>query len=85
MGSEHLGDRPHHVVTVNAVPEQGAIPELADEPVQKPDRGAEKLGRRGQIDRVAADTERLKDLQMPAVQSVEEFVRLVSRAIDQKQ
>ena len=62
MGPEHLGDCPHHVQTVAAAPQQRAIPELADESVKGSGRGAEKLRRHRQIDRVRPDNERLKDL-----------------------
>ena len=71
MVPEHLGHRPHYVLTVATAPQQCAIPELPNESVEGSGRLAEKLCGHGEIDRVSADDERLEDLQMPTVEPVQ--------------
>ncbi len=62
MRTEHLADRPHHVVIVVAAPQEPAIPEVLDEPLQAWDRLAEQRCSLAEVDRIAADHQRLEDL-----------------------
>jgi hypothetical protein len=59
------------VLAAAFAPQERTIPEVLHEPVQGPCRTAEKGGGPGHVDRVAADDQRLEDLQMPTVEAVQ--------------
>ena len=80
MRAEHLGDRSHDVVIVVAVPQEPAIPEILDKPLQIRDRLAEQCCGLAEIDRIAADDQRLEDLQLAAVEPVERPLNAGTRA-----
>ena len=80
MGAEHLGGCPHDVLAVPAAPQECAVPEVLDEPGEG--RGGPPEQRCGpvEVDRVAADDERLEDLQMPPVEPVQGPLNAGTRA-----
>ena len=71
MRAEHLDNCPYDVLAVAFAPQERAIPEVLHESLQGPRRTAKEGGGPGQIDRVAADDQRLEDLQMPTVEAVQ--------------
>lgn len=80
MRAQHLGGGPHDVLVVSAPPQECSIPQVLDEPIQRWGRPAEKCCRSVEVNWVAADNERLKDLQMPSVQSVQSPLDAGTRA-----
>ncbi len=71
MRPQHVGGRPRDVLAVAATPQERAIPQVLDKSIQGWGRPAEKCCGPVEVDRVAADDERLKDLQMPPVEPVQ--------------
>jgi hypothetical protein len=67
MGAEHLGGCSHDVLAVPAAPEKCTIPEVLDEPGEGRGGSAEQCCSPVEVDGVAADDERLEDLQMTPV------------------
>ena len=80
MGAQHFGDRPDDVLTIAAAPDEGTIPELLDESGEGAGRPVEKLGSSGEVNRVTADDQRLKDLELSAVEPVQGPLNAGARA-----
>ena len=71
MRAKDLGGRPYDVLAIPAAPPQRPPPKVLDEPGQGGRCPPEQSCGPVEVDGVAADDERLEDLQMPPVESVE--------------
>jgi hypothetical protein len=71
MGANDLGGGAHDVLAVHAAPQEGAVPEVLNEPAEGRGPSPEQRCCPVEVDRVAAHDERLEDLEMPPVEPVQ--------------
>jgi len=71
MGADDLGGGSYDVLAVHSAPQEGAVPEVLNEPGEGRGRPSEQRCSPVEVDRVAAHDERLEDLEMPAVEPVQ--------------